>query len=184
MVVVATACTPVRVAPGASFDREELAIYTVVIDSVLETRGDPFVVMAESTTVVGLSAEELARWMLGRDSTAFGAAFRRSRREEPQARSRARADVVWPGDPHVRPRVRRSARPRFIARRSPAELRAGEMDSRRLPPRDRSRTRARGDFRWQRLRRMVWIPADDPAYAHPPGVASPASGHRDAELKA
>lgn len=75
VVFVATACTPVRVAPGASLDREELAIYTVVIDSVLETRGDPFVVMAESTKVVGVSAEELARWKLPRDSTAFGAAF-------------------------------------------------------------------------------------------------------------
>lgn len=37
VVVAATACTPVRVAPGVSRDREELAIYTVVIDSVLET---------------------------------------------------------------------------------------------------------------------------------------------------
>lgn len=75
VVFVATACTPVRVAPGASLDREELAIYPVVIDSVLETKGDPFVVMAESTAVVGLSVAELESWKLRRDSTAFGAAF-------------------------------------------------------------------------------------------------------------
>lgn len=74
VVFVATACTPVRVAPGASLDREELAIYTVVIDSVLEMRGDPFVVLWERTSIVGLREEDLAR-SLSHDTTRFAPAY-------------------------------------------------------------------------------------------------------------
>jgi hypothetical protein len=75
LAVLAAACaTSGKSAPAAApFDRDEAAIYTLVIDSVLETAGDPFVVVAESTRVVGLEPEELAGWMSRADST-FSAA--------------------------------------------------------------------------------------------------------------
>lgn len=72
---LAAGCAPAYAPSPAEASRDELAIYTVVIDSVLETAGDPFVVMAESTAVVGLSEQELARWGPGRDSTFPTAAF-------------------------------------------------------------------------------------------------------------
>lgn len=72
---LAAGCAPAYAPSPAEASRDELAIYTVVIDSVLETAGDPFVVMAESTAVVGLSEQELARWSPGRDSTFPTAAF-------------------------------------------------------------------------------------------------------------
>lgn len=75
LLLLLAACTPARVAPGTGVDRDELAIYSFVIDSVLEaTPGDPFVVMAERTSVVGLSEADLTRG-LGHDTTRFAPAF-------------------------------------------------------------------------------------------------------------
>jgi len=59
---------------ASSLDRDEAAVYSLVIDSVLETAGDPFVVVAESTHVVGLTAEDLAPGSASRDSMISAAA--------------------------------------------------------------------------------------------------------------
>jgi len=87
--VLLTACAPPHPSPAAP-DRDEVAIYGLVTDSVLDTAGDPFVVMAESTLVVRMKAPEVAAWAARLDSTFPAAAIR-------DFEARNRTPVVVPG---------------------------------------------------------------------------------------
>jgi hypothetical protein len=67
-VAAAEACAPVgQASPADAEARDEAAVYAVVIDAVLATDSvlasteAPFVVMAESTLLIGVRSEEVAR---------------------------------------------------------------------------------------------------------------------------
>ena len=61
---IAAACAPAgRTSPAGAVDRDEAAVYAVVIDSVLASAEAPFVVMAESTMVLMVTRDWLEAYV-------------------------------------------------------------------------------------------------------------------------
>ncbi|MFL5383832.1 MAG: hypothetical protein ACJ8GN_15030 [Longimicrobiaceae bacterium] len=134
---LASACSPAGDSSSAAVDRDEAAIYSLVTDSVLDTAGDPFVVMAESTVVTERYASRLAESAIGLDSTFPAAALR-------DFEARNRTPVVVPRTTLSGKRIR--------------HLRLGSFD----PDRDRDSVSVLRGYEPVRLLHMLSRPGFDP----------------------